>query len=204
MRAQVSACADFVLTGRILLGAQNFFRSLLHSLVARAPEIFIWGCPVTARHAAGQGAMQKFFLSQPRSSAVRAAFLCPVAVCSVLTARAVTFCDRSLLQKLCRPRIKENIFLSLPRRSVRAAGRAEIIFLSQPSKRVRTPCRFFLPQPCSSAGSTEIFFCAAFSVAAQQTFFCCPVASEQQSARAEIFFAQFFLLSSGLIYAEPF
>jgi hypothetical protein len=87
--------------------------------------------------------MQKFFLSQPRSSAVRAAFLCPVAVCSVLTARAVTFCDRSLLQKLCRPRNKENIFLSLPRRSVRAAGRAEIIFLSQPSKRVRTPCRFF-------------------------------------------------------------
>jgi hypothetical protein len=76
------------------------------------------------------------------------------------------FCDRSLLQKLCRPRSKENIFLSLPRRSVRAAGCAENIFLSQPSKRVlsgRHADFCFYPQPRSNAGRAELFLCAAFS-----------------------------------------
>jgi hypothetical protein len=42
-------------------------------------------------------------------------------------------------------------------------------------------------------------------LAAQQFFFGCPVASAQQSARADFFLAaQLFLLPSGLICAEPF
>jgi hypothetical protein len=90
---------------------------------------------------------------------------CPVAVWSVLTARAAIF----LTSRFC-------IALSAPA--------PEIFFIrSQPNKRVRAPCRifFFLPQPRSSARHAEIFFCAAFSVAAQQTFFCCPVASSLRS-----------------------
>jgi hypothetical protein len=75
-----------------------------------------------------------FFWSQPQSSAVRAAFC---------------FCVRSLSAHLfqshsnffvtgrCVARAARKIFfLSLPYRSVRAAGCAENIFLSQPSKRV--------------------------------------------------------------------
>jgi hypothetical protein len=110
---------------------------------------------------------------------------CPVAVHSPVSARATNFfLTGRICTKLCQP------------------AQPEIFFRSQPSKRVRAPCRFFLPQPRSSAGSAEIFFCAAFSVAAQQTFFCClphrryaanlffgcPVASAQQSARTKYFF----------------
>jgi hypothetical protein len=166
--------------------AQNFFlTSRFHS--AGAQIFFIWGCPVTARHAAGQGAMQYFFwsarapefffcLSRVGMSGrlVTATLLCSARSffeCSVAVCRAVIFfCVTGRFCKSCVARAARKIFfLSLPRRSVRAAGRAEIIiFLSQPSKRVlsgRHADFCFYPQPRSNAGRAELFFRAAFSFA---------------------------------------
>jgi hypothetical protein len=119
-----------------------FLTSRFHS--AGAQIFYFWGCPVTARHAAGQGAMQ-FFLVCPRARiffglsragvsgrlvtatllcSARSFFQCPVAVC-----RAVIFFVTGRFCKSCVARAARKIFfLSLPRRSVRAAGRAEIIF----------------------------------------------------------------------------
>jgi hypothetical protein len=92
---------------------------------------FFFFCPAASDQ---QLLRAHFFWSQPQSSAVRAAFC---------------FCVRSLSAHLfqshsnffvtgrCVARAARKIFfLSLPYRSVRAAGCAENIFLSQPSKRV--------------------------------------------------------------------
>jgi hypothetical protein len=71
-----------------------------------------------------------------------------------------------------------------------------------------SPCSFFFwvasAQKCLPALQNFLLLSGRI-VAAQQIFFGCPVASAQQYARAEFFFAaQLFLLPSGLICAEPF
>jgi hypothetical protein len=88
---------------RLFLSVRSLLLTAMHACQGRQ-RFFL--CPV----ASGQQQLRAhFFLSQPHSTAVCAAF------CS---------CDRSL----CHPRSKENIFLSLPCRSVRDAGRAELFF----------------------------------------------------------------------------
>jgi hypothetical protein len=86
--------------------AADFFFLLLTAMHACQGRQRFFFCPV----ASGQQQLRaQFFLSQPHSTAVCAAF------CS---------CDRSL----CHPRSKETIFLSLPCSSVRDTGRAELFF----------------------------------------------------------------------------
>jgi hypothetical protein len=114
-----------VMSGQQLLCMQNFFFSLFgHFCTVRLGAMLqIFFLLLTAMHAcqgrqrfffcpvaSGQQQLRaQFFLSQPHSTAVCAAF------CS---------CDRSL----CHPRSKETIFLSLPCSSVRDTGRAELFF----------------------------------------------------------------------------
>jgi hypothetical protein len=121
-----------------------FVRSQPHSSAGRA--VFLWGVR-----------------SLPRSS-VRRAEACPVAVRSALTARTATFCDRSHLHKLCQPAHQGNFFVqSLPRRSIRAAGRAEICFLLA----------------CPVASAQQSARAKLFFLGARSFFFCCPVPSAQ-------------------------
>jgi hypothetical protein len=162
-------------------GAQNpFFLPVASAQLCQPaqPVIFLSGhsrASVSGRHA------EFFFVrSQPHSSAGRAVFLwgvrslprssvrraeaCPVAVRSALTARTATFCDRSHLHKLCQPAHQGNFFVqSLPRRSIRAAGRAEICFLLA----------------CPVASAQQSARAKLFFLGARSFFFCCPVPSAQ-------------------------
>jgi hypothetical protein len=138
--ASVRATFLFVLSGHFSSAghAQNFFWTLLLSPRAMLQTFFlsVRSLLLTAMHACqgrqrfffpvqslrvNSSCTHSFFLSQPHSTAVCAAF------CS---------CDQSL----CHQRSKENIFLSLPCRSVRDTRRAELFF-----------CAVFFCRPVSSA-----------------------------------------------------
>jgi hypothetical protein len=129
---------------------------------------------------------------------------CPVAVWSVLTARAAIF----LTSRFC-------IALSAPA--------PEIFFIrSQPNKRVRAPCRiFFFATATLKCRARRNFLLRSFFgrcaanllllsgriVATQQTFFLAVRSPPRSSLLAQNYFfwaAQLFLLPSGLICAELF
>jgi hypothetical protein len=160
--------------------AELFFfsdRSQPHSNVS-ARSLFLL-CPVASAQFC-LPARQKLFFRSQQSRRVRAFghSHAPVQCAQLFSVsgrclpRSNFFCDRSLLQKLCRPRSKENIFLSLPRRSVRAAGCAEIIF-----------CHSRASVSCQGAMKIFVF-----------------IHSHAQMQGAQNFsFAQLFLLPSGLI-----
>jgi hypothetical protein len=206
------------LTGRILQGAQIFYLGLSghsqacsvkapcrtfffvhsHALVSGRAN-FILGLSGHSSACNVRAPCRIFFFvrSQPRSSAGRAVFFlgvrllplssvrravtCPVAVWSVLTARAATFCDRSLLHKPCQS--VQFFLLACPVASGQQLQGAQKFFVDLTG---RCPLSFVCPR-----SKKNLFFCS--------------VASAQQSARAKLFFfAQLFLLLSGLICAELF
>jgi hypothetical protein len=168
VRAGLSAQAcqlQFFFSRAQASGAQNLFFFLtgrIHSAAGRAD--FFLSCPVTAEQAVSGRHAESFFVrSQPRSS------------------------------------VRARSFFGLPGRIRSAAGRAEIFFWPVRSlfTQLCQPVKLFLLgrlRAEMSARAAKNFFCypVASSLRSKLLFFGCPVASAQQSARAEFFFPRSF------------
>jgi hypothetical protein len=175
---------------------QNLFfwpvRSQPRSSVRRAESFFF----LIGRIHSGAGRADFFFglSGHSRASSVRAPcrifFFVRSQPCSSVRARSFFWLARSHPVS-CRAR--RNFLLACPV-AVHSSVSARATFFFWVAS----------AQKCLSALQNFLLLSGRI-VAAQQFFFGCPVASAQQSARAEIFFAaQLFLLPSGLICAEPF